>query len=157
MDKLISSFILIFLNDILIYLLSFFAFCYLFSKNKFFFLKLILSFIFTFIFIYLIKNLVFLNRPYQLINHAPPIIFIPSDSTFPSAHAAYASTLATTFYFYQKKLGIVFFILALIIGLARILAHVHYPIDVIFGLCLGAFIALLVHFALKSKLKSLDF
>jgi len=151
MAKLTYNFILIFLNDIAIYLIIILSFAYFLFKNKFTFLKLTLTLILTFIFTYLVKNLVFLDRPYQLNNQIPPVLVVPKGSTFPSAHAAYAAALAITVFLYNKKTGLVFILTAFLIGLARILAHVHFVTDVITGLILGAFLALLVHFSLKSS------
>jgi membrane-associated phospholipid phosphatase len=48
-----------------------------------------------------------------------------------------AFTLATIIYLKNKKLGVISFIAATIIGIARVAANVHYPLDVISGLILG--------------------
>ena len=48
-----------------------------------------------------------------------------------------AVALAMTVYFYRKQLGIITFILAALVGVGRVAAHVHSPIDILGGAILG--------------------
>jgi len=45
--------------------------------------------------------------------------------------------LATLVFLYNKKLGIIFYILAVLVGVGRVLALVHYPVDILGGAILG--------------------
>lgn len=61
----------------------------------------------------------------------------PQESSFPSGHAAFYFAIATVVYFYNKKLGILFFIASFIMGVARVFSGVHWPSDIIGGALVG--------------------
>jgi len=56
------------------------------------------------------------------------VLIKPFDSAFPSGHTAQAFALAVTIFMHDKKIGWFFLIGALAIGVARVLANVHYPV-----------------------------
>ncbi len=60
-----------------------------------------------------------------------------TSSSFPSGHAAFFFALSAVSYHYNRKLGVTFFTLSVIMGLARIIAGVHYPLDILGGALLG--------------------
>lgn len=68
----------------------------------------------------------------------------PQESSFPSGHATFYFALATVVYFYNKKLGILFFIGSVLMGLARVFSGVHWPSDIIGGALVGVISAWLV-------------
>lgn len=80
-------------------------------------------------------------RPFQVQNLIPLTTTIPGDGAFPSSHTAVAFALSVTILKHDKKVGILYLIMAGLVGIARILAHVHYPIDIIAGAFLGTFIS----------------
>lgn len=65
--------------------------------------------------------------------------------SFPSDHAAVAMSLALVTFLWSPRVGIWFVVLAILIGVARFFAGVHYPSDIIVGLAIGGFIGWLVH------------
>lgn len=81
-------------------------------------------------------SLYFHDRPFAA-NNTKPLVPHGGDNGFPSEHTLLVSTLATVFYFYRRQLGLVLFGLAIIVGTGRVLAHVHWAIDIIGGLILG--------------------
>ncbi len=80
--------------------------------------------------------LYFHHRPF-VVNNVQPLIPHGNDNGFPSEHTLLASTLATIIYFYRRQIGLAMFGLAIIVGTGRVLAHVHWVIDVVGGLILG--------------------
>lgn len=58
-------------------------------------------------------------------------------SSFPSAHAAVFFALGTFLYFYHTRLGALYLIGAALIGIARVMAGVHWPLDIVAGAALG--------------------
>jgi undecaprenyl-diphosphatase len=60
--------------------------------------------------------------------------------------------LAFAIYLSHKKAGYIFMHIALLIGIARVAAGVHFPIDILGGFILGIFIAYIVRF-LYDKIK----
>lgn len=68
------------------------------------------------------------------------VLLPEKDSSFPSGHATFFSALATALYFYHKKLGLLYSLGALLIGIARVMAGIHWPIDILAGYVLGGII-----------------
>jgi len=78
-------------------------------------------------------------RPY-LVNGKPPLtLTMPGGSSFPSGHTAGAFALATMIWLHDRKVGWLYLISALLVGVARVLANVHYPVDILAGAVLGIF------------------
>lgn len=99
------------------------------------------------------KSLIPMERPFISNGSLPLTITIPSGNAFPSSHTAIAFAIATTLWFHNKKLGIVFVTLALLVGVGRVLGNVHYPLDIAGGAVLGASAAFLlekIHFPIDS-------
>jgi len=71
-------------------------------------------------------------------------------NSFPSGHAIIFGALATSLYFIHKKLGITYLILAIVIGFSRVVAGVHFPVDIAFGLLLGILISIIFKLCTKS-------
>ena len=75
----------------------------------------------------------FINDPRPfVVDHIKPLIAHAADNGFPSDHTLLTMTLAAIVFAYNKKFGIILFIIALLVGTARVLAHIHHPLD-IFG------------------------
>lgn len=83
-------------------------------------------------------------RPFLLNGDSVKTLTVPSDGAFPSGHSALAFALATTIWLHDKKAGWFYLILAGLMGLARILANVHYPIDILGGALLGIITSFIV-------------
>lgn len=96
------------------------------------------------IIVHLIKAIFPTLRPFQ-VNNFPTAVLIPlANSGFPSGHTAAAFALALTIWLHNKKAGSIFLISAGLIGIARIWANVHYPIDIIGGAVIGILAALAI-------------
>lgn len=92
----------------------------------------------------IIKYFYFNPRPF-LVNHLPALTLTqPLDSAFPSSHTATAFALATAVWLHNKKIGGFFLVVAVIIGLARVGANVHWPADIVGGAILGTLIAIAI-------------
>ncbi len=87
------------------------------------------------------------NNINLIINHDP------DESSFPSGHAALFFAMATAVYFYNKKLGIFFFISAFLISISRVSAGIHWPSDIIAGTLVGIFSGLITDKILKKFFK----
>jgi len=92
-------------------------------------------------------------RPFMTSGNAPLIeedILAACCNSFPSGHALFVFALATTVFMYNKKWGMVAYICALLVGIARVLAGVHFPTDILGGAVIGAITAWIIwHIAHK--------
>jgi len=62
-----------------------------------------------------------------------------NQQSFPSGHASFTFGLATVVYLYNKKWGVVFFVLAFLVSIARVFADIHWPSDILAGAVVGIF------------------
>lgn len=92
----------------------------------------------------LIKHFFPTLRPFVINGREIDVIIKPLDGAFPSGHTAESFALAVTIFMHDKKVGWWFLISALIIGVARVAANVHYPIDIVGGAFIGTMVAVVV-------------
>jgi len=90
-----------------------------------------------------LKYLFHASRPFILFPKVIPLIS-ETDFSFPSGHATFFMALAFAIFFSHKKAGYWFIFFALIIGIARITAGVHFPVDILGGYLLGFAIAFIL-------------
>jgi membrane-associated phospholipid phosphatase len=88
----------------------------------------------------LLKFLIHTKRPFEIFPQVHPL-FSESWYSFPSGHATFFMAIAVSIFFYHKKAGYVFMFFALLIGIARVIAGIHFPIDILGGFILGALVA----------------
>ena len=89
----------------------------------------------------LIKSLIPMERPFLLNNLPTLTLTVPAGGSFPSAHSAVAFALAITIWLHNKKIGTLYLLAALAIGIGRVFGNVHYPLDILAGAILGSFVA----------------
>lgn len=88
-----------------------------------------------------LKNFVPTIRPFQLNSLDPLTLTTPLDNTFPSTHTAAAFAMSVTVFLHDRKVGMLYLIMAGLVGVARIMAHVHYPADIVVGAVLGSLVS----------------
>src|SRR3989338_6009807 len=91
----------------------------------------------------ILKFIIHTPRP-QLALEDVVSLFEKTSYAFPSDHATFFMALAFAIFFLHKKTGYVFMFFALLIGLARIVAGFHFPLDILGGFALGIAVAFLV-------------
>lgn len=97
-----------------------------------------------------LKIVIHRPRPYVVLDLVRKIIPENSDlKSMPSGHAALFFAIAMAVYLYNKKLGIFFFIGAILMGIARVYCGVHWPSDILVGAIIGILSAIIVDKALK--------
>ncbi|MEK7188572.1 MAG: phosphatase PAP2 family protein [Patescibacteria group bacterium] len=106
-----------------------------------------------------IKDLFHTTRPYVVDGSKALVFWIVStnNGAFPSGHAAASFAMAFTVWLHDKKIGFFYILTAILIGVARVLGNVHYPIDILGGATLGIFIAFVIEkihfFEILSRLR----
>jgi len=88
----------------------------------------------------LFNAIIFRPRPY-LGHNVRMLFYHPSDSSWPSNPAAVTFAIAATIWLYDRRAGAVMLALAGLMALARVVAGVHYPGDVLGGALLGMGVA----------------
>lgn len=71
------------------------------------------------------------NQPFAELANVNKLIEKAVDNSFPSDHTILFFSFCVTFWFFQKRLGFLWVILACGVGLSRIWVGVHYPGDVV--------------------------
>ena len=99
------------------------------------------------------NSIVHSPRPYTL-DQFVPLFAYPKDNGFPSDHTLISACIAATIFFVSKKWGIGLFVVALTIGSARVLAHIHHPIDIMGGFVF-AIIAGLIAYGVTNQVSKL--
>lgn len=83
-------------------------------------------------------------RPFE-VTGVKPLFLVDTGDAFPSGHATFFGALAFSVFLQNKKLGVVFIVGAVLVALGRVLAHVHWPADVVAGLALGSLVSLIIY------------
>ncbi len=113
-----------------------------FAKRKMFaFSLLFLSGISAWLSAHTLKFLFHTARPFVELGFKP--LISENGFSFPSEHSAVFIALAISMLLINKRLGVSMTVLALLIGISRIVLGVHYPIDVLGGFAVGAIISFL--------------
>ena len=72
------------------------------------------------------------------------LFYQPTDPSFPSHSAAVIFAIAVAILLADRKAGIFLLFLAFLVGFARIYVGIHYPLDILGGVAIGALSALLI-------------
>jgi len=92
-------------------------------------------------------------RPF-VSHHYTPLIQHAADNGFPSEHTIFGMTTSILLFFYRRRLGGLAIVIAYIVGVARIAAHVHSPIDIIGAIIFSAIAAATGYYATRKYLTS---
>lgn len=87
-------------------------------------------------------------RPFEVLNIQP--LFTVQSQSFPSGHASLFFALATSIFYFSRRLGWWYVAFASVNGFARIFAGVHWPSDIIGGAAVGILSSMLVKGLLKA-------
>ncbi len=157
--------IIIFCAEYLPYIfVAIFLLILIFSKKDF--REKIKIFIFTAISVFLsrvviteiIRYFYYVPRPF-VNNDIVPLISHAPTASFPSGHAAFFFALATAItlgHLVSKRtlsVPIIFFLGAILIGISRVMAGLHWPYDILGGAVIGILSAIALFFPFKKYLQ----
>ena len=132
--------LIIFTANYLIYLLAIVWFASLMlipkAKRKISFIFIVVAFVLAVIGDKILGMLYNNPRPF-VVDNVMPLVKHASDNGFPSGHTLFAMMFATTARSYNRKLGLILAILAVIVGGSRVLAHVHHTLDILGSILLA--------------------
>lgn len=89
-------------------------------------------------------------RPF-VVGNFTPLVAHAADNGFPSDHTLFASALAATVMCFNKRLSIALWIIAILIGISRVYAGIHHPIDIIGSFVIAALAGSIAHLVLRKK------
>ncbi len=89
----------------------------------------------------MLKSILKINRPF-ITEHIIPL-YKETDYSFPSSHMAVFTAIAVAMFLIDKRAGFIFSIIAILIGISRIILGVHYPSDILGGFIVGLIISLI--------------
>jgi len=112
------------------------------SKNIFFnFSLFFITSFFSWLISTIFKNIFGISRPF--IDGSIVPLFRESGYSFPSDHMSVFTAIAVVMFLVNRKAGFVFVLIAILIGLSRIVIGVHYPADILGGLVVGLVVGLI--------------
>lgn len=97
----------------------------------------------------ILKNLIARPRPFRVDNSVTLLIPEPGEYSFPSGHTMNSFTASVMIFLHYKKTGIAALVLAALIAFSRMYLFVHYPTDILGGIVIGVFDAVLVYMLAK--------
>ncbi len=83
-------------------------------------------------------------RPFEAIEGVKTLLEDPGNASFPSGHAAFYFAIAFFLLYKNKNAGTLFFAGALLMGLARVFAGVHWPSDILGGMVVAGIAAVII-------------
>jgi membrane-associated phospholipid phosphatase len=94
-------------------------------------------------------------RPFVTMEDVTPLVTVTDQlGSFPSAHAAIFAALAVSVFFCRPKIGELFIVGAILVGVGRIATGVHWPIDVLAGWLIGICVALIAEHLFRAYWRS---
>lgn len=119
------------------------------ARNRKAVLLYFLAFIVGFILLKLLGLFIYEPRPFMTLG-TKPLISFSTDDSFPSDHTLVMSIITFSYFYYRTKIRWALLIMTVWVGLSRIYVGVHYPLDILGGLLLGA-IAVYLSVLIKNR------
>lgn len=141
----VSDQVFVFLSKYSLIIFSLVLVYYLFKKRRVFWAALISAILSRAILTELIRFLYHRPRPFVALEKVK--LLIPKDSleaSFPSGHASLLFAIAFAVWLYDRKIGAILIVAAVLMSFARIYTGVHYPSDIIGGIVVALVSVLVV-------------
>lgn len=139
--------IIIFTAQYLIFIMAAIALLWLimlpWTQNKKIWLWMLLFLPVSYVIKTIAGKLYYNPRPFVIL-HFKPIVEHAANNGFPSGHAFWSMALAAIVFPFNKKLGSLLALLALLVARGRVAALVHHPIDVVASIAIVAVVGLVL-------------
>ncbi len=86
---------------------------------------------------FFIKDALYIQRPFLALSDANLLFEHGGEDSFPSGHASFFAALSTAIFFYHRRVGWIYFLCTLLISLSRVIAGIHFPLDILAGWAIG--------------------
>lgn len=97
-----------------------------------------------------------IQRPFETYQSIQPLFLTYGFGSFPSSHAFFFAVLTTLSFFFLRRIFLFFLISSSVIGLARVIAGVHFFYDILAGWFLGFLFAYLLTIFYKKSIGNGD-
>ncbi len=84
-----------------------------------------------------IKYFYYNPRPYLVIDNVKTLILPPDSSSMPSGHMMFIVPIALSIFYFNRRAGMWFIGTTVLMGIARVIAGVHWPLDILAGMFFG--------------------
>ncbi|OGI91768.1 hypothetical protein A3A09_01060 [Candidatus Nomurabacteria bacterium RIFCSPLOWO2_01_FULL_42_20] len=93
---------------------------------------------------FFIKDALHIQRPFLALADAN-LLFEHGggEDSFPSGHATFFAALSMAIFFYHRRVGWIYFLCTFLISLSRVIAGLHFPLDILAGWVIGIASAIL--------------
>jgi len=82
-------------------------------------------------------------RPF-IVGDFIPLLPHTNDNGFPSDHTLLSSAIAMTLFFFYQKRGLFLFVVAFLVGLARVLVGIHHLSDIFGSMIIASLVAYII-------------
>jgi undecaprenyl-diphosphatase len=106
----------------------------------------------TYIVAKVLGHFIYNPRPF-ISSGVQPLISHAADNGFPSDHTLFVSSLAVITYVFNKRGGIVLGVLAVLVGISRVLAGVHHGADVVGAAVIAIVVAIIIRKFLGKRIQ----
>jgi undecaprenyl-diphosphatase len=110
-----------------------------------------LSLVLTFVLGKLASVIYYNPRPF-VSEHITPLVAHAPDNGFPSDHTLLVASIASIVWFYNKKAGVVLWVIALFVAVSRVFVGVHHTVDVVASMLIALLATYVVHIIQKRRL-----
>ncbi len=142
------DFLIIFLAKYFIFLVLGLAVWFFFrlslSERKQLFILTVITLPLVYITAKLLSLVYYDPRPF-VTDHIIPLFSHYPNNGFPSDHTLLSGAVASVIFYFNKKTGVLFFMSAILIGIARVLAGVHHTVDIFGSLIIALIISYLTY------------
>jgi len=91
-------------------------------------------------------------RPFAVLDNVSRLILHEPTASFPSGHTVFFFAMATAFFFFYKRWSALFFLGAFLAGISRVIAGVHWPLDILGGIVVGVATPVVIYRLLKNNI-----
>lgn len=101
----------------------------------------------------LVRSFVHRARPFEIVQGMKQLLDHTPGGSFPSGHAAFYFAVAAALFMVNRRWGAIAGVGALVLGIARVAAGVHWPTDIFGGAIVGVVTGVAVIFLMLRFLK----
>ncbi len=125
---------------------------YLFKRRRIFWTALLSAALSRGIFTELIRYFYHRDRPFVELDGVKLLVEKNGlEASFPSGHAAYMFAIAFAIWLFDKKIGAILIVLAIVLSFGRVYVGVHYPGDILGGIVVAAISVYLVRKVIRRR------